>query len=67
MYKKLLVAFGATIASAVAIAPSAALCGCGFGVPLGAFGCGLSCGFPWMGGLSVAGCGLFGFGIPFWW
>jgi hypothetical protein len=66
MYKKLLTAIGATIASAVAIAPAVAECGCGWGFPVGAFRCGFSCGFPWMGGLSV-GCGLFGFGIPFWW
>jgi hypothetical protein len=67
MYKKLLVATGATVASAAAIVPAAAQWGCGgFGLPLGAFGCGFSTGFPWMGGL-FAGTGLFGFGIPFWW
>ncbi len=66
MYKKLLVIFGSAIASAAAIVPAAAQCGCGLGFPVGAFGCGFSCGFPWMGGLC-AGCGLFGFGIPFWW
>ena len=66
MYKKLLAAIGATIASAFAIVPAAAQCGCGLGFPMGAFGCCLSCGFPWMGGLSI-GTGLLGFGIPFWW
>jgi hypothetical protein len=66
MYKKLLVICGAAIASAAAILPAAAQWGCGFGFPVGAFGCGFSCGIPWMGGLCV-GPGLLGFGIPFWW
>jgi hypothetical protein len=73
MFRKLLVAIGATIASAAAMTPAAAeLLSKGAGLPFGtlgafgAFGCGFSVGFPWMGGLCV-GPGLFGFGIPFWW
>lgn len=77
MFRKLLVAIGATIASAAAMTPAAAEllskgAGMGAGLPfstlgaVGAFGCGLSIGFPWMGGLFV-GPGMFGFGIPFWW
>ncbi len=80
MFRKLLVAVGATIASAIAMTPASAelaskgadLLSKGAGMPfspfsaVGAFGCGLSIGFPWMGGLCV-GPGLFGFGIPFWW